>query len=117
MPPKIIIIEDDEDTVDIMSCILAEQGYEIIFADNGKFLDEVHIHQPVLILMDNRLTGDSGEDICRQFKSNPANKQYPVVLVSANINLESMAVESQADGWLRKPFDIAELLAVVKSFN
>ncbi len=117
MPRKIIIIEDDEDTLDIMSYILTEEGYEIVSANNGKLLDDVHAHQPVLILMDNRLTDGFGGDICKQFKSDPATKHYPVVLVSANMHLEKMATDSQADGYLKKPFDISELLELVKRFE
>ena len=117
MPRKIIIIEDDEDTLDIMSYILTEEGYEIISANNGKLLEDVHIHQPVLILMDNRLAEGIGGDICRQFKSNPATMHYPVILVSASIGLETMAQESHADHYLKKPFDISELLEIVRRFG
>jgi DNA-binding response OmpR family regulator len=117
MARKIIIIEDDPDTLDIMSYILAEEGYETITAKNSQPLHEVHNLQPMLILLDNRLTDGQGHDFCRQFKNDPATRHFPVILVSANPGLEAMARDSNADGYLPKPFDIADLVELVKKFE
>jgi DNA-binding response OmpR family regulator len=116
MPPKIIIIEDDPDILDIMTYILSEEGYEVLAATNSKPLDEVHLHQPKLILMDNRLTDGFGKDVCRELKNNPSTRHFPVVLVSASAGIEQMARESEADGYLKKPFDLVELTELVKRF-
>ena len=75
------------------------------------------MHDPLLILMDNRLTDGLGKDVCRHFKEDPATSRFPIVLVSANAGLEQMARESRADGYLKKPFDISELIGVVKKFE
>jgi len=117
MARKIIIIEDDPDTLDIMSYILNEEGYETITAGNSKPLEEVNVHQPMLILLDNRLTDGSGGDFCKKFKKNPETMHFPVVLVSANMGLETIASECNADGYLKKPFDIADLIELVKRFR
>jgi two-component system phosphate regulon response regulator PhoB len=116
MPPKIIIIEDDIDTLDIMTYILSEEGYEVIAAKNREPLKQIHLHQPVLILLDNQLADGSGHDLCHKLKNDPDTMKFPVALVSANNNLEKMAQECLADAYLKKPFDIAELLALVKQF-
>jgi CheY-like chemotaxis protein len=112
-----MIIEDDEDILDIMSYILGEEGYVVISGNSGKLLAEVHNHQPMLILLDNRLTEGSGHDFCRRFKDDPATRHFPVVLVSANQGLERMALESKADGYLKKPFDLSELVQLVKFWS
>lgn len=117
MSKKIIIIEDDPDILDIMTYILSEEGYDVVAAANCKPLDEAHIHQPMVVLLDNRLSDGLGRDFCRQFKSNPLTSHFPVVIVSANSGLEEIARESNADGFLKKPFDIAELLGLVKRFE
>ena len=117
MPKKIIVIEDDQDILDIITYILTEEGYDVLAAVDSKPLEEVHIHKPILILMDNRLTEGYGQDFCKRFKSNPATNHYPVVLVSANSGLEKMARDSNADGYLKKPFDISELIELVKKFD
>ncbi|BAU53880.1 response regulator [Mucilaginibacter gotjawali] len=117
MPKKIIIIEDDPDILDIMTYILSDEGYEVLAATNSKPLEQVHLIEPMLILMDNRLTDGYGQDYCKQFKNNPATRRYPIVLVSASTGLERMAAESEADGYLKKPFDITELVELVKKFE
>jgi len=117
MPKKIIIIEDDPDILDIMSYILSEEGYEVLAAPNCAPLEDVHLHQPMLILMDNRLTDGFGHDFCKKFKSNPETQHFPIVLVSANSGLEELTIESKANAYLKKPFDINELIALVKNFD
>jgi two-component system phosphate regulon response regulator PhoB len=117
MPKKIIIIEDDPDILDVMTYILSEEGYEIIGAANSAPLVEVDLHQPMLILMDDSLADGFGRDFCKQFKSDPLKSRYPVVLVSANSDLERIMRESDADAFLKKPFDIADLIGMVKKFE
>jgi len=117
MSKKIIIIEDDPDILDIMTLILSEEGYDVLPTANWEPLDEVNVHQPMLILLDNRLSEGLGRDFCRQFKSNPLTSHFPVVIVSANSGLEEIARDSNADGFLKKPFDITELLELVKRFE
>jgi len=117
MPKKIIVIEDDTDILDIMTYILSDEGYEVLASADCRILDDVQLHQPMLILMDNRLNNGLGKDFCKKFKSDPANVKFPVVLVSANRGLEEMALESNADAYLKKPFDIAELIDMVKRYG
>jgi len=117
MSKKIIVIEDDPDILDIMTYILSEEGYEVLASPDSKPLDDVLELQPMLILLDNRLTDGYGQDFCRRFKSNPETRHFPVVLVSANAGLEEMTRDSLADGYLKKPFDIAELVELVKRFE
>jgi len=117
MPKKIIIIEDDPDIRAILTYMLSEEVYDILAATNSKPLDNVHEHNPMLILLDNRLTDGFGQDFCRRFKNNPATRHFPIILVSANSGLEEMTKESHADGYLKKPFDITELVELVKQFG
>ena len=117
MSKKIIIIEDDPDILDVMSCILANEGYEVISSVDPKPLDDVQVIQPMLILMDNRLKGTFGADFCRQFKTDPATSNYPVAIVSATPSLDRVAADSLADDFLPKPFDIEELVALVKKYE
>lgn len=117
MPKKIIVIEDDRDILDILEYILSDEGYEVLASVDSRILTEVNKHQPILILMDNRLNDGFGKDFCKKFKSEPANNKFPVVLMSANPGLEEMAVDNYADGYLKKPFDITELIELVKRYD
>ncbi len=117
MSNKIIIIEDDKDTLDIMTYILTEEGYEVIAADNTGPLKYIHLHQPVLILMDNRLPEGPGRDICLKLKNDPDTSRFPVALVSADNKLEEIARDCLADSFLKKPFDVEDLIELVSRFN
>jgi DNA-binding response OmpR family regulator len=117
MSKKIIIIEDDQDILDIMTYILTDEGYEVLGSRDSQVLKEVHLHQPMLILMDNRLNDGFGKDFCKKLKNNPETRHVPVALISANPGLEEMALESHADVYLKKPFDITELIELVKKFS
>jgi len=117
MPDKIIIIEDDKDTLDIMTYILTDEGYEVIAADNTGPLMDIQLHRPVLILMDNRLPDGPGRDICLKLKNDPATAHFPVALVSADNKLEEIARDCGADAFLKKPFDVKELIGLTKRFG
>ena len=117
MSKKIIIIEDDQDILDILTYILSDEGYEVLAYRDSKVLTEVLFYQPMLVLMDNRLDDGFGKDFCKKFKSNPELSHFPVVLMSANPGLEEMALESHADAYLKKPFNINELLDLVRRYG
>jgi CheY-like chemotaxis protein len=67
-----------------------------------------------MILLDNRLIEGYGRDFCKRLKSDPSSRYIPVILFSTNAQLEEMARESGADGYLKKPFDLEDLLDLVK---
>jgi DNA-binding response OmpR family regulator len=116
MSKKIIVIEDDPDILDIMTYILIEEGYIVVASSNAKPLEEVHMHQPALILLDDRLLEGFGRDFCRKFKTNAKTRQFPIILMSANPGVDDLARKSLADGYLAKPFDITVFIDLVKQF-
>jgi DNA-binding response OmpR family regulator len=117
MSKRIIIIEDDKDTLDIMTYILTSEGHEVIAADNTEPLMHIHLHQPFLILMDVRLPDGPGNSICLKLKNDPATMHFPIALVSADNKLEEIAKGSRADAFLKKPFDVEELIGLTKQFS
>jgi CheY-like chemotaxis protein len=117
MPKKIMVIEDNEDILDLIKFILENDGYEIVSGEDSQLLGEILIHQPDLVLMDNRLTDGLGSEFCQQLKNDPSTQHFPVVLISANTELEVLAAGSRADGFLAKPFDIKDLVAIVRRYS
>ncbi|MEO8771501.1 MAG: response regulator [Ferruginibacter sp.] len=111
----ILIVDDDDSIIKIVSLILANAGYDIITDNNG----DLHFLQtniyPDLILLDNQLGSKSGADICRQLKTNQLTKHIPVMLVSATEGLPEIATYACADDFLPKPFDVDTLLQKVDS--
>jgi two-component system phosphate regulon response regulator PhoB len=116
MAKIILIIEDDPDIMDIMTYILREEGYQVFPSLTNVSRDYISELSPSLILMDNRLAAGYGRDFCRKLKDDPSTRHFPVVLVSAVNDLAALADHSGAGGYLNKPFDLAELLNMVRSF-
>jgi DNA-binding response OmpR family regulator len=116
MAKKILIIEDDLDILDMMAYILRDEGYEVIVAVDGAPLRDILLLAPDLVLLDNRLGAGEGADACKQLKADPATAAIPVVLISANMHLEALTATSGADGFLAKPFDIDELIALANRY-
>jgi len=118
MAKKILVIEDDKDIRDTIALILKEENYEVVDSGDSKILKHLHHHNPDLILMDNWLTewksDANGQQLSKQLKTDPATNHIPIIIISAVSNIKEIAEEGLADAWLMKPFDMADLIAIVK---
>lgn len=116
MKKRILVIDDDEDILAILNILFDDEGYEVILLNTGTTAEEVQILVPDLILLDIRIKGFSktGDQICREIKSLNSTKNIPVILLSAEFNGEKLAYEASADGYLRKPFNVDELVSQVR---
>ncbi|WP_184544878.1 response regulator [Mucilaginibacter sp. FT3.2] len=121
MAKKILVIEDDKDIRDTIVYVLEEEKYEVVASDNARVLKKLGEIKPDLILLDNWLTDwksdASGQEISKGLKSDPTTSHIPVIIVSAVNNIEQIAKDGNADGYLKKPFDLTTLIAVVKKYT
>lgn len=113
MQKTILVVEDDLGIQELIQLILSTEGYDVICSADDTFYDNLRNINPSLILMDNKLSGISGGDLCLKIKGNHMTLKFPVILLSANTGIEKLADEKKADGFLAKPFDIGELTAIV----
>lgn len=115
---KILVIEDDKDIRDTIVYILQEENYEVVSSGDSKILRSLDTLKPDLILLDNWLTDwksdANGQQLSKELKSNPATSHIPVVIISAVSNIKEIAEAGMANDYLRKPFDLAELVEIVK---
>lgn len=115
MKKKILVAEDDTAILEVIKIILEGEGYEIISTDEKDTIFKlISSHNPGLILLDIWLSGHDGGKIAKYLKSNTDTKHIPVIMISANNDTEKISIESGADGFLLKPFDIDDLLKIVK---
>ena len=70
--------------------------------------------KPDLILMDNWIPSSGGEVAVKLIKAEPDLKHIPVIYISANNDVKSLADQAGADGYLSKPFDIEELEIIIQ---
>ena len=118
MAEKILIIDDDFDTLRLVGLMLQKQGYEIAAASDGKqgllkSIDEA----PDLILLDVMMPDMNGYEVARRLRQNPITAGIPILMFTAKSQLDDKVTgfEAGADDYLTKPTHPAELEAHVKA--
>jgi DNA-binding response OmpR family regulator len=116
MGKKILIIEDDRDMAGILEDNLADAGYEVTVANDGKAgLDAARRQEHDLIVLDLMLPQEDGLEICRQVRALP---RYTPILMLTCLSSEVdkvVGLEMGADDYMTKPFSLRELLARIKA--
>lgn len=113
---KVYVAEDDPSILEIISLILMDMGFDVETSPNGMSLSKKTIF-PDLILLDIRMSGSNGGEICRTLKSDPKTSYIPVLLISANRDLTEIGLICKADAVLAKPFDIEDLISLVSKYT
>ena len=113
---SILVIDDDDSLRDTISVLFEQEGYQVLAAADGKAGFELAVSQrPDLLIVDLRLPGMSGAEICRQFRA--TGSQTPLIVLSAvgdEID-KVLLLEIGADDYVVKPFGARELLARVRA--
>ena len=109
---KIVIVDDDVAILDSLGIMLDFEGFEVNAFEKGSeiFSYVESVSKPDIILLDMWLSGEDGRDICRKLKENEITKSIPVVIMSASRGLEDTAIQSGANAFIAKPFEIDEVV-------
>ena len=119
MTRAILVADDDPDILSIVSMSLETQGYTVHKATNGReAVDLARQHHPDLILMDMMMPVVSGYEAVGELKADAATKEIVIVGLSAKAMATDMerATDVGIDGYITKPFRIAQVLTVVESY-
>ncbi len=116
MQKRILIIEDDNDTLDMLEYLAAELDLEVITKSLLIPFDEIIGLNPSIILLDHWISGELGGELCKQIKTDPSTAHIPVIMISALNNIAQIAVNCKADAYLSKPFNIDDLQKVIAQF-
>jgi DNA-binding response OmpR family regulator len=112
---KILVIDDDKELLEIVKLLLTMHDYAISTIFNAEeTLEQINLFEPDLILLDIDLGKHDGRKICKQLKTNIIHKHIPVILVSANAQLEETYSECKACDFITKPFDIFHLMKKIE---
>jgi DNA-binding response OmpR family regulator len=117
MISRILILEDDTHILELMESILEDEGYYTIALDHYLPVEDLMDLSPDLVLLDIRLSNGYGHLLCKDLKANPVTSKIPVVLISGSANLDTIAKECNADGFLNKPFSVEGLISIVKNLQ
>lgn len=118
MPEKILIIDDDLDTLRLVGLMLQKQGYQIMAANNGKQgLEKIEDEIPDLVLLDVMMPEMDGYEVARRLRARPETANVPILMFTAKSQLDDKVegFEAGVDDYLTKPTHPTELHAHVKA--
>lgn len=118
MPEKILIVDDELDTLRLIEMMLESKGYQIVVAGNGeKALAIAERELPDLILLDIMMPGMDGYEVTRQLRQGKSTHGIPIILFTAKTSIDDrvQGLEIGADAYLTKPISSRELLAHIKA--
>ena len=118
MAERILIVDDDVDTLRLVGLMLQRQGYQVIAASNGsQGLTKAFEERPDLILLDVMMPDMDGYEVTRRLRKNPATAAIPVLMFTAKTQLDDKVAgfEVGADDYLTKPTHPTELQSHVKA--
>jgi pilus assembly protein CpaE len=118
MAEKILIVDDDIDSLKLIGLMLQRQGYDIVAANNGaQAFSKATGDRPDLIILDVMMPDMDGYEICRRLRANPVTQGIPIIMFTAKTLIDDKVAgfEAGADDYLTKPTHPAELASRVKA--
>ena len=118
MAERILIVDDDMDTLRLVGLMLERQDYEVIAANSGTKAVNIAINeQPDMILLDIMMPDMDGYEVTRQLRQNPLTANIPIIMFTAKTQIDDklLGFEVGADDYLTKPTQPRELFAHVKA--
>jgi PAS domain S-box-containing protein len=114
----ILVVDDESASLALLTGILTEEGYRVRPADSGELaLASLAAARPDLILMDLRLPGMDGFEVCQRLKAREETRKIPLMFISASTEIEERVKGFLlgAVDYVTKPFERAELMARVRT--
>lgn len=118
MAEKILIVDDDVDSLKLISLMLKRQGYDVVVAESGgKALKKAASEAPNLIILDVMMPDMNGLDVCRSLRADAKTANTPIIMFTAKTLIDDKVkgFEAGADDYLTKPTHPAELANRIKS--
>jgi two-component system, cell cycle response regulator DivK len=116
--PKVLLVEDNEESRDGLSRLLRRKGYEVLLAVDGRQgVDVARAEAPDLILMDMSLPVLDGWEATRQLKAGSQTRGIPVIALTAHAMAgdRERALEAGCDDYDTKPIEFPRLLTKIES--
>ncbi len=116
MSKKVLVCDDDEGILDMVSFVLEDSGFEVIPESNSLNVSSlIEKEKPDLLLLDLWMPVLSGDQVLKMLRSNPETKDLPVIVISASTEGQKIAQEAGASAFIAKPFDIDQLIDRVET--
>ncbi|MEO9005137.1 MAG: response regulator [Ginsengibacter sp.] len=116
MQQCVLIYDDDIEILKVCRVILELQNYQVETLSNcNSVIEDISMIKPDIILMDLWIPEAGGENAIKTIHENSSTKHIPVILFSANDQIEIISKRVNATGFLKKPFDILALREIIKN--
>ncbi|MFN0072466.1 MAG: response regulator [Chloroflexota bacterium] len=113
--PRVLIVEDDVDTRDLLILILEDEGYQVDAVDDGrKVAGRVKLARPDVITLDIGLPGKSGKSVLDDLERDPATANIPVVVISGNTKKLAGPDRAHTSHVIAKPFYVTQVLEEIE---
>jgi DNA-binding response OmpR family regulator len=115
MRERILIVDDDQAMRDMLKTFLEKQGYRVILASDGlEGLQQAESEDPDLIILDARMPGLNGAQICRRLRSQERTRSIPIILATGFGDVLLEVLDAGVDDFVMKPVRLAEFLVRVR---
>ncbi|MCJ7645808.1 response regulator [bacterium] len=115
---KILVIDDEENIANLVKDILEGEGFQVTLAYDGEeALEKIHQAPPDLVILDLRLPGMSGYQVCQKIREDVSFTHMPIIMLTAKGSTADKVIglSFAPDDYVTKPFQEAELVARVKT--
>lgn len=110
---KILVVDDNVDILQVVVLILKNHFMEVKgISDGNEIIERIQTFKPDLVLLDVYLNGLDGREICKQLKSHSETSNIPIIMFSAQSNLEEIK-KCDAQDFIAKPFEIIDLVGKI----
>lgn len=111
MKGRILVIDDEQETVELLKVRLEANRFEVISASNGEEgLEKVHYEKPDLIIVDVLMPKMDGYTFVRELKTNRETSRLPLIVLTGKVKMEELFKLEGVEDYLIKPFKINDLL-------
>ena len=117
MSKTILSIDDSKAIREMVTFTLEPEGYDVVEAENGaEGLEQLRAAKPALVVTDLNMPVMDGLEFITQARADPAGSGIPIVMLTTESapEMKAKGKEAGATGWINKPFDSDQLIAVTK---
>lgn len=113
---KILVVDDDTAIGEMLKAVLEFKGYEVLVSEKPNETEENIIKNDIdLVLLDKLMSGVDGTEVCSSIRKNEETKSVKVMMMTALHNAGPICIDSGADAFMAKPFDMDVLFKNVEA--
>lgn len=117
MASTLLIVEDEPELAGLLRDVLVDGGFEVVLSTGISAVARAAEVRPDGIILDYVMPGMSGADVIAEMRGQLNAQVPPIILVTGREDAETLAALLGADAFLRKPFDVEDLLALARRFT